>query len=81
MKVQRDDQVEATFLRFNIFSPDEFAAIFANELRKTLDEFSVKKRLEAQATLSSKTTLATSQPTADLGLVSTSKVVNLCTIL
>ena len=58
MIVKRDDQVEATFLRFNIFSPDEFAAIFANELSKTLDEFKVKKRLESQETLSSKTSVA-----------------------
>ena len=34
-------------MEFKIFSPDETAGSFENELNKTLNEFSIKKRLEA----------------------------------
>ena len=43
--------VEAGILEFKIFSPDESAGNFFYELNKTLDEFIVKKRLEALAQL------------------------------
>ena len=38
-------------MEFKIFSPDETAGSFENELNKTLNEFSIKKRLEALAQL------------------------------
>ena len=50
------------FVQFNIFSPNELAGIFANELSKALERFSMKKILEAQVQPSSKASLDTSQP-------------------
>ena len=43
--------VEAGILEFKIFSPDESAGKFLNELDKTLNEFSIRRRLEALAQL------------------------------
>ena len=49
--MKRNHIVEAGILEFKIFSPDESAGNFLNELDKTLNEFSIKKRLEALAQL------------------------------
>ena len=57
MIFEYDDKIEAMFVQFNIFSPNELAGIFTNELSKALERFSMKKRLEAQVQLSSKATL------------------------